>query len=108
MAKKKAADPTSPKSTPAAKSAKPSSAPAKPKAARTAAAPARPLTSEEIGHVAGAVWRTLSEGGEQTLAALKKSVGAPDDLVVAALGWLAREDKLAFTSNGRSVKVSLL
>ena len=77
------------------------------KAAEAAAHQRRSLTSEEIGHVAGDVWRVLSDSGGQTLAALKKSVGAPDELVLAALGWLAREDKLAFETNGRSVTVSL-
>lgn len=82
---------------------------AKPRAAKKAPAAAkRALTSEEIGHVAGDVWRTLSEGGGQSVAALKKAVDAPDELVLAALGWLAREEKLAFDGNGKSVTVSLL
>ena len=40
-------------------------------------------------------------------ATLKKSIDAPDDLILAAIGWLARENKLAFDANGRSIKVSL-
>ncbi|HMO86685.1 MAG TPA: winged helix-turn-helix domain-containing protein [Lacipirellulaceae bacterium] len=57
--------------------------------------------------MAGDVWHALSTGGGQSVAQLKKSVGAPDELVLAALGWLAREDKLAFDVSGRSVMVSL-
>ncbi len=109
MAKKKA-DAPSPKTktTPDAKAkAMKEANGAKPQAAKKAAAAKRALTSEEIGHVAGDVWRALSDGGGQTLAALKKSVDASDELVLAALGWLAREDKLAFEGNGRSVTVSL-
>ena len=67
----------------------------------------RPSAPSAIGLVAGDVWHALSTGGGQSVAQLKKSVGAPDELVLAALGWLAREDKLAFDVSGRSVMVSL-
>ena len=60
-----------------------------------------------IGHAAGEIWALLSSNGEQTLAAIKKSVDAPSDIVLAAIGWLAREDKLDFTATGRTVKISL-
>jgi hypothetical protein len=65
------------------------------------------FSSTEIGHVAGDVWGFLVRDGAQTIAAIKKSVDAPPDLVLAAIGWLAREDKLEFSTQGRSVKVSL-
>lgn len=65
-------------------------------------------SNHQIGQVAGKLWKTLDGQGAQSLAALKKSTNDPDDLVVAAVGWLAREDKLDFSTNdGRSVKVSL-
>jgi len=65
------------------------------------------LSTTEIGHVAGDVWGLLVRDGAQTIAAIKKSVDAPPDLVLAAIGWLAREEKLEFSTQGRSVKVSL-
>jgi hypothetical protein len=61
----------------------------------------------EIGHVAGDVWGLLGRDGELTIAAIKKAIGAPDDVVSAAIGWLAREDKLEFSTRGRNVKISL-
>jgi hypothetical protein len=67
----------------------------------------RGMSPEIIGDTAGDVWRVLSERGGQTLAGLKKSIDAPDDQVMLAVGWLAREDKLAFDTNGRTVTVSL-
>jgi hypothetical protein len=67
----------------------------------------RSLSSEHIGEVAGEVWGLLAEKDEQTLAVIKKSIDAPTDLVMAALGWLAREGKLAFAVSGRTVKMSL-
>jgi hypothetical protein len=72
------------------------------------AAPKRAFSTEEIGHVAGDVWHVLSTEGTKTAAELTKAVAAPAELVAAALGWLAREDKLAFETNGRSVSVSLV
>src|SRR5580765_7527544 len=65
------------------------------------------FSTTEIGHVAGDVWGLLMREGAQTIAAIKKSIDAPPDLVLAAIGWLAREDKLEFSTQARSVKVSL-
>lgn len=65
-------------------------------------------SNHEIGQVAGKLWQTLDVEGSQSIAALKKSSTASNDLVLAAVGWLAREDKLKFSFDGsRSVKVSL-
>lgn len=66
------------------------------------------LSSELIGLTAGDVWSVLSERGGQSVSGLKKSLDVPEELIMAALGWLAREDKLTFETNGRSVTVSLL
>jgi hypothetical protein len=65
------------------------------------------MTGIEIGHVAGEVWGVLSGQGPLTLAAIKKEVEAPGDVVIAAIGWLAREDKLDFLTAGRTVKIAL-
>jgi hypothetical protein len=108
MAKSKSAEPATAKATPPPTTAvedlkvnrgfKPD-----PKAARKPGT----LSDVEIGHVAGDVWGILSSDGEMTVAAIKKAVPAPGDSVMAAIGWLAREHKLAFTAHGRSVKISL-
>lgn len=66
-----------------------------------------PITSEFIGEAAGAIWGILSADGPQTLAQLKKSVDAPADTVLAAVGWLAREGKLNFDNSANAVTVSL-
>lgn len=67
-----------------------------------------PLSPHAIGDTAGSVWTCLNEQGPQTLAQLKKEVAAPADLVLAAVGWLAREGKLHFEARGKTVTVSLL
>jgi hypothetical protein len=65
------------------------------------------LSHIEIGHAAGDVWGVLVRDGSLTVVAIKKAVDAPGDVVMAAIGWLAREDKLEFSTQGRSVKISL-
>lgn len=86
-------------------------APAKPlKTTKPAAVAPREvgaLTGIEIGHVAGDVWGVLSRKGPSTLVTIKKEVKAPADVVTAAIGWLAREEKLDFDTAGRTVKISL-
>lgn len=49
---------------------------------------------EQIGQTAGLVWQALHESGPQSLAKLIKSIDAPRDVVLQAIGWLAREDKV--------------
>ena len=49
---------------------------------------------EQIGQTAGLVWQVLNERGPQSLAKLTKSIDAPRDVVMQAVGWLAREGKI--------------
>jgi hypothetical protein len=86
----------------------------KPKAVKSSTSEKKPasgaspaFTGIAIGHAAGDVWGVLSSGGPRTVAEIKKSVKAPPDVVVAAIGWLAREHKLEFITNGKTVKIGL-
>jgi winged helix-turn-helix protein DUF2582 len=63
-------------------------------------------TVSQIGETAGAVWRILSERGALSLAKLVKEIDAPRDLVMQAVGWLAREDKVVI-DDSRNRIVSL-
>ncbi|QDU87512.1 hypothetical protein Pla175_08740 [Pirellulimonas nuda] len=78
---------------------------AKEKVAKAPAAPA--ISTEQIGDAAGHVWGALADQGPLTLAALKQACPVSAELVLAAVGWLAREDKLAFETFGRTMKVSV-
>jgi hypothetical protein len=60
-----------------------------------------------IGETAGKIWRLLNENGEASLSQLKRGVKADPNLIVQAIGWLAREDKLHIEKKGRSVIYSL-
>lgn len=61
----------------------------------------------QIGEVAGVVWHTLDHRGPMTLAQLAKEVDAPRDIVMQAVGWLAREGKVDITEQTRKRIVSL-
>ena len=58
-----------------------------------------------IGETAGAVWQCLDLHGRMSMAQLVKSIDAPRDVVMQAVGWLAREDKIEIdeTSRGRQI-----
>jgi len=60
-----------------------------------------------IGETAGVVWTILNENGPLSMAKLVKKVGGPRDVVMQALGWLAREDKISIEEDGRIRIVSL-
>ena len=60
-----------------------------------------------IGATAGAVWTILRQNGPMSMAKLVKAAGGPRDIVMQALGWLAREDKVWIEEDGRSRIVSL-
>ena len=62
---------------------------------------------DQIGEAAGLVWQALQNEGPLSLAKLVKSVDQPRDLVMQAIGWLAREDKLEIDENARGKAISL-
>lgn len=60
-----------------------------------------------VGETAGVVWRTLDSAGPMSMARLVKATGQPRDVVMLALGWLAREDKIDIEDDGRARIVRL-
>jgi hypothetical protein len=63
---------------------------------------------EQIGATAGQVWHCLNESGPVSFTQLVKEIDAPKDIVMQAVGWLAREGKISIEENGRSRSVSLI
>jgi len=61
----------------------------------------------KIDSAAGTIWRYLNEHGEIPLSKLKQGTKLSDQFLFAGIGWLAREEKLTFTTEGRSVRVCL-
>ncbi|MEX0979326.1 MAG: winged helix-turn-helix domain-containing protein [Pirellulales bacterium] len=60
---------------------------------------------EQIGDTAGLVWHHIHENGPRTLTQLSKDIDAPRDVIMQAVGWLAREDKVTIDEEGRSKKI---
>ncbi|MEJ2053119.1 MAG: winged helix-turn-helix domain-containing protein [Calditrichaceae bacterium] len=61
-----------------------------------------------IGETAGRVYQHLEKNGETTTAKLKTALKSTDFKLSAAIGWLARENKINISQSGKSVKISLL
>ena len=62
---------------------------------------------EQIAEAAGVIWNHLNQNGQVRLTKLIKEAGLPRDVVMQALGWLAREDKLSIEDEGRTRVVRL-
>ncbi|MBI3838275.1 MAG: winged helix-turn-helix domain-containing protein [Planctomycetia bacterium] len=50
---------------------------------------------EQIGDTAGVIWHHLNDHGPRTLSQLAKEVDAQRDVIMQAVGWLAREGKVS-------------
>ena len=64
------------------------------------------MITTKIGENAGLIWNAL-QGGALTAKALKKATKLKNDELNLALGWLAREGKIAFET-GEELTISLL
>lgn len=62
---------------------------------------------EDLGEVAGRIWRFLDQEGSSSLSSLNDAISEPRSRVNMGIGWLAREDKLEFNEDGRGVSVDL-
>ena len=62
---------------------------------------------DEIGLTAGQVWSFLADNGPASLNKLTKSLDVNRELAMQAIGWLAREDKIAFeqATRGRLIRL---
>jgi Mn-dependent DtxR family transcriptional regulator len=62
---------------------------------------------ERIGTSAGTIWRILQKEGEVAISKLPTMLNESDSMAYQALGWLAREGKLDYRTEGRDSFVSL-
>ena len=65
------------------------------------------MDENTIGETAGRIWDYLHAHGKATLGSVEKSVKAPKSVADMAVGWLAREGKLQFQEENRTVRLSL-
>lgn len=63
---------------------------------------------QQIGETAGAVWQALHENGPLSYAKVVERVGGNRDVVMQAVGWLAREGKIEITESRRGRVVTLI
>lgn len=66
------------------------------------------MNVETIGVNAGAVWKALNEADALGLKQLKKATKLKDKEVYAALGWLARENKVNISVDPEDEKELLI
>ncbi len=62
---------------------------------------------DEIGNAAGVVWEFLDQQGDTVLVTLKDRTGLSEGILLMALGWLAREEKVNLLKEGRTIRISL-
>ena len=62
----------------------------------------------KIIETVGRTWQVLGEKEEVKLSDLAKLVKEKEEIVFQALGWLAREDKIHYSSRNRQDFVSLV
>lgn len=65
------------------------------------------MLTTKIGENAGLIWQAL-QGGALTTKALAKATKLKVADMNMALGWLARENKIAFEENETEVSVCLI
>lgn len=54
------------------------------------------MKKEEIGTLAGIVWRALNEKGPLSFEKLQRETLLDTESICIAIGWLARENKIEF------------
>ena len=65
------------------------------------------MNKSEIGLNAGKVWQLLSDHASWSFNSLKRKSGLKDKELGAAIGWLAREDKIEIHQEEDELYVSL-
>ncbi len=63
---------------------------------------------EKVIETAGKTWQFLGKNGETALSDLPKFIREKDEIVLQALGWLAREDKINYSNKNKRDFVSLV
>lgn len=63
---------------------------------------------EKVIETAGKAWRFLGQNGQTSVTQLVNALKEKDEIVLQAVGWLAREDKIEYTVKNRRTFVSLV
>jgi len=63
---------------------------------------------EQVIDAAGKAWKCLGEKGEVDVTSIPRLIKEKDPVVFQALGWLAREDKINYSTKQNKTFVSLV
>ncbi len=66
------------------------------------------VMKDKIIEAAGKTWRFLGQNGEVNVDQLPKVLKEKEHVIFQALGWLAREDKLSYSTKNRRTFVTLV
>jgi hypothetical protein len=64
--------------------------------------------NKKIGTDAGLIWNVLHENGTKGVKELKKLTKLTEKDIYAAIGWLAREEKLSFDKKQDDLYVTVI
>ncbi len=62
---------------------------------------------EVVGETAGTIWRYLNDQERVAITKLPKALQVKQTIVYQALGWLAREDKIEYQTEGNVTYIRL-
>ena len=63
---------------------------------------------EKVIEAVGKTWQALGELGEANSSDIAKKIKEKEDVAILAVGWLAREDKIQFSSKRNKILFSLV
>ncbi len=62
---------------------------------------------EKVGETAGAIWMYLNDQERVAITKLPKALQVKQTIAYQALGWLAREDKIEYQTEGNVTYIRL-
>jgi hypothetical protein len=65
------------------------------------------MNVDRIGETAGKIWHELGNRGQSSVRTLARRIGSDSATTQMAVGWLAREGKVAVDQKGTQIVVDL-
>ncbi len=62
---------------------------------------------DNIGNVAGAIWKYLDQNNEATVTKMIREIGETQRSILMGIGWLAREGKIDFKQRKQGTYITL-
>jgi len=65
------------------------------------------MLKNDIGVNSGEIWRLLLDKGALSIRQIREFTGYRERMIILALGWLAREDKINFLDKHETIYIEL-